>query len=277
MALLLAVALGIGACGGASGSNARKRAALLVDKHQPAEAARVLREAIARDPSAVAERRLLIRVLGLTGDLAAAEREAQALAERVGAASASPWIELGHAYELSHRYEEALALYDRAAEAAPADPEGPREGGLRAAHWGEAELAEPRLIEALRRNSRDARVWHALGLVRARLRDLPGAARAYESGLEADPGALENRLGLASLAIARNDPAEALVQYDAIIAARPRLADAYLGRSWALMKLGRYAEAEQALGRASALGGDQGALRAQRELLAHLRSAKESN
>ena len=116
-----------------------------------------------------------------------AEHEAGELAARLPSDSPIPWLELGHALEIVHRFDEALSLYDRAAAVAPRDPSGPRTGGLRAAHWGELDLAAPRLEEALRRNPGDAVVWHVLGLVRVHLGDLAGARTAYESGLRADP------------------------------------------------------------------------------------------
>jgi tetratricopeptide (TPR) repeat protein len=247
---------------------------MLVDKQQPAEAARVLREHIAKHPKAVTERKLLIRVLGAMGDLGAAKQEAARLAALLGPNAPEPWIELGHAHELSHRYEDALALYDRAGEVAPRDARGPSEAGIRAAHWGELEVAARRLEEALRRKPADARIWHVLGLVRVALGDLPGARNAYRAGLKANSRVLANRVGLATLALIAEDPAEALVQYDAIILARPRFADAQLGRSWALIKLGRFAEAEQALGRAAELKADPKALRAQQALLRRARAQR---
>jgi len=271
----LALVLGAVACG--SNPTLRQRAALLVEKGQSVEAARLLQEHVERHPQANAERRLLIRVYGSTGNLARARAEAEKLAARLGPGRPEPWLELGHAYELAHRYEEALALYDRAASDAPRDPAGPRTAGLRSARWGEVELAAPRLEEALRRDSRDAKVWHALGLVRARLGDIDGARVAYESGLRADPAALENRLGLATLAVLVGDASRALAEYEKIAAARPALADAHLGRSWALMQLGRYAEAERVLGTAERLGADRRALQTQRRRLAELRGSKESN
>ncbi len=256
-------------------SDARQDAALLAEKGRYDEAAAVLRADIRKHPPAIEDRRMLVRVLALTGNLGAAEREAEQLGNVLGKASPVPWIEMGHAYELAHRYDDALAMYDRAAQVAPRDEAGPREGGLRAARWGEVELAEPRLVKALRRNPRDAEVWHALGLVRMRRGDSAGARQAYESGLKADPRALDNRVGLATLALKQHQPAAALVQYDAIIAARPRFADARLGRSLALLELGRLDEARQALDRAAELGADGAAVAAQRRLLRELRQAAQ--
>jgi tetratricopeptide (TPR) repeat protein len=259
-------------CVACSAPSARQRAALLVDKGQAADAAQVLRDYLRDHPEAIAERRLLIRVVAVTGDLAAVEREVEALAARLGPRDPTPFIELGHALELNHRYEQALEMYDRAAQVAPSDAAGPREGGMRAARWGEIELALPRLQEALRRDPRDAKLWHALGVVRLELEDVAGARTAYQSGLTADRASLENRLGLATIAVKEGDARSALVHYDAIVQARPRFGDAHLGRAWALIGLARLDEAEAALAEGERLGATRRAIAAQRRLIARLRA-----
>jgi Flp pilus assembly protein TadD len=251
--------------------NPANEARMLVAKGQPAQAARGLEAHLAQHPQAVPERRLLIRVYASMGQLGRARDHAEVLAQVLGPTSAIPWVELGYALELSHRYDEALEQYDRAAEVAPRDPLGPLTGGLRAARWGEAELAEPRLGEALRRDPRNAEAWHALGLVRAQRGDLDGAAIAYSSGLKADPHAIEDHVGLATIALLRGDARAALTEYDAIVSARPKFADAQLGRSWALMKLGRLDDAQHALEHARDLGASPSALAAQERALATLR------
>jgi Flp pilus assembly protein TadD len=249
------------------------RAVMLADKGRYEEAAATLSTHLHTHPRDIEARRLLVRVHGLSGDLGRAEVEARVLAHELGPSSPIPWIELGSVLELAHRYDEALERYDQAAVVAPKDPIGPRTGGLRAARWGEHEEARPRLEEALRRDPRDARVWHALGLVCLSLSDLPAANRAYRSGLSADPRALENRVGLATLALIAHDARGALVQYDAILGARPKNGDAMLGRAWALAELGRLAEAEGALRAAAALGADRGVVRRQARSLAQKRAA----
>lgn len=247
-----------------------EQAALLAQKGQDAQAVALLDEYVAAHPKAIAERRLLVRLCAETGDLGRAEREAALLAALLPANSPVPWVEMGHALEIAHRYEEALTMYDRAAEVAPHDPLGPRTGGLRAARWGEVELAAPRLEEALRRNPRSADVWHALGLVRLRLGDVDGARVAYQSGLVADPGALENRIGLATVALERGAPADALREYDAVVKARPHFGDGHLGRAWALMALGRLDDAARSLDEARRLGADARAIDRQSRLLSRL-------
>jgi tetratricopeptide (TPR) repeat protein len=276
--LSLVVALGLLATGSLvqgcalSHPEPMSQARMLVQKGRPAEAAEELEAYLRKHPEAVAERRLLVRVYASMGQMGRAQKQAEELAKVLGPASPVPWVELGYALELAHRYDEALEQYDRAAEVAPNDPLGPLTAGQRAARWGEAELAEPRLVEALRRDARNAEAWHTLGLVRARLGNLDGAVEAYRSGLRADPHALDNRVGLATVALLRGDAAAALAEYDALVAARPKFADAQLGRSWALMKLGRLDDAQRALDRAQELGASSRSLGAQRRALAELRS-----
>ena len=252
------------------------QATLLVDKGRNAEARALLERRLAEHPDDVNARRLSIRVAGAEGDLGRARRESEALAARLGAKSPVPWVELGFALELAHRYDEALSMYDLAAEAAPTDPLGPKTGGLRSARWGERELSRPRLEEALRRDSRDAAVWHALGLVCLGLGDQISAEHAYRSGLVADPHALENRIGLATLAFMQERPHAALHEYDAILAERPKHADALLGRSLALIMMGRNGDAERALAEAESLGADPAVIAKQRRLLAGMRTGLPS-
>lgn len=255
------------ACAGAAASPV-PRATMLIDKGRTEEASALLLSYLEKHPDAVQERRLLIRVEASRGQLGRAQAQVALLEKRLGPHSPVPLVELGHALEMAHRYDEALAAYDQASELAPADPLGPLTGGLRAARWGELELAEPRLREAVRRGPKDPAAWHALGLVQLSQGNLNGAEQAYRSGLLADPGALENRVGLATLALSRGDLAAALVQYDAIAQRRPNLADAQLGRSFALMGLGRFDDARHALDEAERLGGDRRIVSAQRRELA---------
>lgn len=254
------------ACTG--GSNAVNRAVLLADKGQTHAAVEILERELSEHPQAVAERRLLVRLYGSLGQLGKARAHSAALEKRLGPASPVPWLELGHALELAHRYEEALHAYDQASVVAPRDSSGPRTGGLRAAVWGELNEAEPRLAEAVRRDPSDARTWHALGVVRVKQGDLAGAERAYRAGVQGDPALVDNRVGLATLALVRDDPAQVLREYEAILRLRPQFADAHLGRSWALIRLRRFPEAVTALERAERLGADRSSLSKQREWLA---------
>jgi tetratricopeptide (TPR) repeat protein len=190
------------------------------------------------------------------GDLRGGTKELEALRD------ASPkdpraWIDLGHAYELAHRYEDALDCYDHAAEVAPSSPEGPREGGLRSAAWGEYAAAKPRLQEAIARGDRVIDTFHALGLVELQLGDRDAAKKAYLAGLD-QPGGDHDAtcvLGLATLAVVEDDASGALRWYDELARRRPELPGAEFGRAWALTKLKKFDDASKALDAAASLGG----------------------
>ncbi|MFZ5892588.1 MAG: tetratricopeptide repeat protein [Myxococcota bacterium] len=267
---VLVASVWAGAC--AHTPSASERAVVLADKGQNQEAVQLLEAELAKRPALVRERRLLIRLHGALGDLGRARNEANVLAKQLGPTSPLPWLELGHAHELCHRYDVALELYDYAAAIAPNDPAGPKTGGMRAAAWGELEAAEPRLTEAVRRDVRDARSFHALGLVRAKLGNLDGAERAYRDGVASDPKGLDNRIGLATLWLVRGDAARVLAEYEAILQLYPKFADAELGRSWALIELGRLTEAQAALDKATRLGASRTSIERQRAWLAERRA-----
>ena len=182
------------------------------------------------------------------GQTAAAVAELETIRDR-NPHEPRAWIDLGHGYELQHRFDDALMAYDEAARVAPKDPRGPREGGLRCAKWGEHEAARSRLEEAIRRGDDDPSTFHALGLVRLQLGDRKGAREAYEAGLHSPRGASDATcvLGLATLAVVESDAAGALRWYDELVRRRPGVAAAHLGRAWALASLGRFDDAESAV------------------------------
>ncbi len=256
------------ACGACNQPTAVVRAQSLVRQHREDEALATLRRRLAAHPEDVPVRRMLVRVLAATGDMVTAREEVAELARRLPPNDPSPYIELGHALELNHRYDEALEAYDQAAAVAPASPEGPREGGTRCARWGEIDEARPRLEEALRRGARDAETWHTLGLVRLHLRDYDGAAEAYRAGASVDPRDAENWLGLATVGVVRGDAQLALDAYGQVLLRSPRFAPAELGRAWALARLGRRDEAARALRHAEEMGAPPDNVARQRAALA---------
>ncbi len=262
------LALVVSAC--SLGPPPLQRAALLADRGRSAEAIRVLVDYLAAHPDAQEERKLLIRLHGSTGHLDAAAAQTERLAELLPLNSPVPWVELGAAYELAHRYDEALAAYDRAARVSPGDPVGVKMGGMRAARWGELELAGPRLREAVRRAPRDAEAWHALGVVEMSLGELEAAKRAYATGISVDPQALENRLGLATVALRLQQPQSALEQYELLLEARPEFRDALLGKSWSLILMGELERARSTLSQAAALRANPDAIARQRAQIEEL-------
>jgi Flp pilus assembly protein TadD len=262
--LALSVAVGLGACLGPAPIN---QARLLADRGRTTEAIQTLEQHLGEHPADIEERKLLIRLYGSAGRSDLATRQADQLAGFLPPHDPLPWVELGAALELAHRYEEALSAYDRAASEAPTNALGAKRGGMRAARWGELELAAPRLREAVRRDGADAETWHALGVVLVGLGELDAARRAYASGVSVDARALENRLGLATVALRQNQPGEALVQYEALLAARPKFTDALLGKSWCLILMGDYGSAEAVLLEAEELGADRQTIARQRGAL----------
>jgi Flp pilus assembly protein TadD len=264
LGLAAAIALVATACVRASPV---QEAMSLARQHREGEAVQKLRAHLAMHPDDVDARSMLVRMLAFAGDRPGAQIEATELVSHLPSGDPRAWIELGHALEVSHDFEGALAAYDTASAIAPRSPAGPREGGMRAARWGEIEEAEPRLAEATRRGANDPETWHALGLVRVHLGDLAGADAAYRAGLAADRRNVECWLGLATVALKRDDGAGALAAYDALLMLRPGFGSYELGRAWALAKLGRRDEARAAIDRAEELGAPPSAVAKQREAL----------
>lgn len=250
----LVLAIAITSLVGCAKPNVVQRALAYSHQHDDARAIATLRAHLAEHPNDLPPRRLLIRLLAAGSDAPAALREVDELARRLPAGDPSALLERGHVLELLHRFDEALDAYDAAAARAPNDPRGPREGGVRSAHWGEAEEALPRLEEAVRRGANDADLWHALGAVRAKLGDAAGALEAYQQVARADPKRIEGMVGVATLALARRDHAAALAQYEELARRRPRDSTFALARAYCLARLGRRAEAERALADAVELG-----------------------
>jgi Flp pilus assembly protein TadD len=265
LGLAAAIALAATACVRASPV---EEAMALARQRREGEAVTKLRAHLAAHPDDVEARSMLVRMLAFAGDRPGAQTEATELVKHLPSGDPRAWIELGHALEVSHDFEGALAAYDTAASIAPRSPAGPREGGMRTARWGEIEEAEPRLVEATRRGANDPDTWHALGLVRVHLGDLAGADAAYRSGLAADRRSAECWLGLATVALKRDDGAGALAAYDALLVLRPGFGSYELGRAWALAKLGRKGDARAALDRAQELGAPLAAVAKQRAALA---------
>jgi Flp pilus assembly protein TadD len=157
-----------------------ERAMSLARQHREPEGILVLRAQLAAHPEDMEARRLLIRLLAVASDLAAARDEVTAMADRLPPGDPAPWIELGHALELVHQFDDAMAAYETAAEKAPASPEGPRQAGMRAARWGQWEDASSWLEEAVKRGGGDARGSEGGGVL-ARSRD-GGARRSRLAG-----------------------------------------------------------------------------------------------
>ena len=240
-----------------AGPSVVSQAMSLERRNQPDQAIALLREDIRAHPEHLDSRRLLVRILAVTGDLGAARAEAEQIMLRTPDNDPTALIEVGHAEELAHHFDVALEAYDEAARRAPQSPAGPREGGLRAARWGEVEVALPRLEEAVRRGADDTETLHALGLVRLHAGDLAGAEAAYVRCSAKDKEDTACLLGLATLALKREDLRAALLAYDAVLARRKDHVGALLGRAYCLLSLGEKEAGLLAVDRAAELGAPQ--------------------
>src|SRR3954447_17560019 len=87
----------------------------LVRQHREDEAVATLQRRLQAHPDDVAARKLLVKLQGLSGDLTGARASVAELVRWLPPGDPSPFIELGHAFELAHRYDEALEAYDEAA------------------------------------------------------------------------------------------------------------------------------------------------------------------
>jgi tetratricopeptide (TPR) repeat protein len=264
LSVAAALALSVAACT----VPATQRAMSLTRQHRETEAIATLRADLTKHPDDLEARKLLARLLAFTGDFPAARAEVDTLAKLLPPGDPAPWIELGHAYELAHRFEEALAAYDTAASVAPSSPAGPLEGGLRCARWGEVDEARPRLEEAVKRGAHDVETFHTLGLVCLHQKDYAAAEAAYRAGIAADSKDATCWIGLATVGVAEGDASKALTAYDGVLARNATYAPAALGRAWALLKLGRHDDAKRAIDRAEQLGAPPANVAKARALLA---------
>jgi tetratricopeptide (TPR) repeat protein len=240
-------------CACAPVPQAVSKARSLVFAHRQDEARSLLAVHLEAHPEDVEAHALLIRLYGERSDIQSARAQVERLRAVLPPNDPRPDIELGKAHELMHNFDDALVAYDRASMLAPLSPLGPKTGGLRAAHWGEAAEAKPRLEEALRRGDRDPNTFHALGLCYVHLGQNEQALAAYEQGAALEQGT-SNLLGIATVALSVKDYAAALAAYDRLLVRSPRHVAAALGRAYCLARLGRTEEATQALASAQALG-----------------------
>lgn len=82
------------------------------------------------------------------------------------------------------------------------------------------------------------------------LRKADEALAAFQQALQAEPGSIEARVGIAEAQATAGRVTEALKDLEAITTATPTAALAWLARGGLLLQLGRHADGEQALGEA---------------------------
>jgi Flp pilus assembly protein TadD len=184
-------------------------------------------------------------------------REALSRAAVLRPRAVLPRVLLGHAWELSRRYDEALLAYQQAVEVAPRSAYAHRVLGTRLLRWGRPVEAVDPLARAVELDPAHAETWNALGMARYHADDRAGAEGAFRDGIARHPSHPGLRLGLAALLVNARRFAEALAEYDALLARVPTFAPAHVARGILLHELGREDEAEAAFVRAAEVAQDR--------------------
>ena len=215
---------------------------LLRDLGRPAEAIALLRELVAREPSATAHLATLARLLGQTDariEAIAAFRQLTALEP----ANLTPRIELGHLLRETDALDEAEDVLGAVLREAPENT-----GALNALGWvfrkakrldaaadcfQKLSALQPANIGAL----------HALGLIARERGDHAAALVLFRRAAAIDPTAQHVRLeiGHSLQALKRFD--EAIAEFEAILRDWPSERKAFLGLAYALRESGRSEEA----------------------------------
>ena len=162
-------------------------------------------------------------------------------------------------------YQEALASFDKAVEAAPDRAEYRLDRGMAEIALSDYEAAETDLTEALRLAPEEAQVFRAMGILRLSQENYGEAVTYFDSALNAaekNNQTLKTDLNLykAEAQLKNGDAAGAVTTYGEVIAANQNNADYYLLRGRAELEAGDQdaaaADFEQAASR-SGEGGEE--------------------
>ena len=103
---------------------------------------------------------------------------------------------------------------------------------------GEFAAAKQSYLELLEQDDR-AEIWHGLGTALENLKDIPGAAGAYQRAIAIEPQLLEAYNSLGNLVAQHGDPAQAVVIYQQAIAIDPDFFGAHLNLGNVLLVQGQ--------------------------------------
>jgi tetratricopeptide (TPR) repeat protein len=156
-------------------------------------------------------------------------------------------IELGNALMRRGRLDEAMAQYRRAVELDPRSVQALTNVGHALVLQGRVDEAIPYHEQALRIDPTYAVAHNNLGMALAQKGRTAEARAHFEEALRRDPTDAEALNNLGSMLIREGHPDEALVPIERAIQLRPDFGTAHLNRAAALLLLGRYAEARQAI------------------------------
>lgn len=162
---------------------------------------------------------------------------------------------------------EAIAHYSAALRIAPTYAIALNNLGYALARAGRIREAIPAYEEALRIDPALGKAENNLGIARARTGDLAAARAHFEAAIRLDPRHADALSNLGALMVAGGDAAAGLAYIDRALAVRPDLGGAHANRALALVELGRWQEAWEAVRRARAHGAEPPAA-----LLARLRA-----
>jgi tetratricopeptide (TPR) repeat protein len=214
---------------------------LLIVEKKTAEARPLFERAVAVEPKNARARLGLAESLGELGDLEGALAsldEARSLDVR------HPGLEVYRATILSRlgRPGEAVEVLERVLESSPDAPEAQRLFGLLAYSLNRDSQAFDLLTRVLARNHADAEARVTLGKIFYRRADYESARLTFERVLEGDEANEQAHFYLGEIERASQRFEEAARHYE-----KADSAEARRGLAAALLKMGRYDEAEQAL------------------------------
>ncbi len=201
---------------------------------RPAEAASVLRQAIARGVRGESLRRQLGLTLAESGQAAAA---VEVLAPLVGSPGVDPETldALGIALSDSGRHEEAARMLERAIAEYPEDPAGYENLGIVLLRRGDAAAARSRLEAALALNPRLPISWNTLGVALYELQQPAAAVDAWRRAADIDPRQLDALFNLGLVAASLGRHAEARDALTRFVATAPAARAADVAKARALL------------------------------------------
>ncbi len=151
---------------------------------------------------------------------------------------------LGQAYAMAGRHEDAYQTFRRAQRLAPAQWQFMQGAAVALAQQGKPSEAEPILRRLTERYPQEASPWNNLGNVHLELGKLEDAEHCYHSALRIDPSDLDVRLSLGSALHRQSKFDAAESTYRECISAQPEWIAPRLNLVSALIDDGRFGNAE---------------------------------
>ncbi|HKO58308.1 MAG TPA: tetratricopeptide repeat protein [Thermoanaerobaculia bacterium] len=206
------------------------------------DAIAMLRPIVERDPRNPVFRASLARALRQKGDLGAA---IQLYQEAVAMNPDDPetWYNLAVTLQEAGRTREGGIAIREAIRRDPKRPEAHNALGIAYSTEGNMPAAEAEFVKAIEIDPRDARAFNNLGNVLRAAGRADDAAKAYEQALAVSPNYVDALNGLGVLEVQRDRPRIALRHFDRALQLAPHFYEAQLNRGIALQLAGDRAEA----------------------------------